>query len=500
MAKDKAKDSGKTKKAKDVGEEAPPVIAEESATWPNGRPNYTSLAAAVQGETARFNIPGVQVAIFHKGTLDVGVAGVADLVTKQPVTPETIFQIGSISKIFTTTVALSLVDEGKLDLDTPIVTWVPELPLADEEARTTITLRHIFSHSAGFEGDTFEDYGRGTDSVLKAVLDFGKLEQWFRPGELFSYNNNGFVLAALVMERVTGQEFEQLVQERIFTPLKLESSVYFAENAITYPHALGHFLKKREDGYEIAKPYSFPRQINAPGGIIGTAADLVRFAQAHANGGELDGARILKQETAELMQTPIINSWDQYTSYGQGWWISEYPGLRVVVHGGSTLGFKATLRFSPEEDFFFAALTNGDPGASAYESLWEWALKHYLDYELPENEPIELGKKELDGLTGLYARQNMRIKVTRDKKHIVVRAYDIDPESGEEKDDGRPESSKTFRLEPFASQRPFDFQVIDGPSKGTIFQFLPRPEKDDPDRILIRVGGRTAARAEGPFA
>ncbi|MGI8406287.1 MAG: serine hydrolase domain-containing protein [Thermomicrobiales bacterium] len=474
------------------GAKAAPEPAADTPAWPLAHPNYSSLEAAVQGEAARWNVPGMSVAVLHDGVIDTVATGITSIQTKQPVTPDTIFQIGSISKVFTTTLAMQFVEEGLLDLDEPIVTYIPDLPLADPDVRAAVTLRHIFSHSAGFEGDTFDDYGRGDDATAKAIAVFDKLKQWFAPGELFSYNNNGFVLAALVLETVTGKTFEPLMQEHVFTPLKLENTVYFAENAITYSHAVGHFLRKREDGPVIARPYSFPRQINAPGGIIATASDLIRFAQMHINGGELDGTRVLSEETAILMQTPFINAWDQHCSFGQGWYISEYLGLKIIQHGGSTMGFRAMLRIAPERGFAIALLTNGDSGTSAYDSIFEWAVQHYLDCTIPKPTPASPSKKALDSLTGLYGRQNMRMDVTREDDKLRLRAFEVDPETGEEKTDGPFSIGDPLKLEAIESPRLNDFRVVGGPMDGAIVDFPLVPTRDDPKRTLIRIGGRVS--------
>jgi len=475
---------------------AMPEPATDIPAWPLARPNYASLETAVQGEAARWNVPGMSVSVLHDGKVEAVGTGITSIATRQPVTPETIFQIGSISKVFTTTVAMQLVDEGKLDLDEPIITYVPELPLADAGARAGITLRHVFSHSGGFEGDTFTDFGRGHEANAAAVAEFGSLKQWFLPGELFSYNNNGFTLAGLVIERVTGQPFEQVVEERLFKPLQLESTVYFAENAITYPHAVGHYLRKREEGPAIARPYSFPRHINAPGGIIATAGDLIRFAQMHIAGGELDGTRIISQDSAVLMQTPYITSWDQNCSFGQGWYITEYPDLKIVQHGGSTMGFRAMLRFAPDRGFAIALLTNGDSGTSAYDSIYEWALQHYLGFSMPKPSGITVPDAELDRLAGLYGRQNIRIDVSRDGDRLRLRAFEIDPDSGKEKTDGLFSTDAPLSLEPIESTRPHDFRVDGGAMDGSIIDFPPSPAKDDPERILIRVGGRVSERLD----
>ncbi|MGC4107422.1 MAG: serine hydrolase domain-containing protein [Thermomicrobiales bacterium] len=476
------------------GEDEAPGASRE---WPAARPEYTSLYAAVQCEAARWNVPGITVAVLHDGQVDEVAVGFANLDTRQPMTTATIQQIGSISKIFTTTLAMTLVDEGKLDLDEPLVTYVPDFDLQDKAARDRITLRHIFSHSAGFEGDTFEEYGRGDEAVAKAVAEFPKLRQWFQPGQLFSYNNNGFILAALAMQNVTGETFEDLMQKRVFTPLKLENTVYYAENAITYPHSVGYLVSQRADGPKLAKQYSFPRQIAAPGGIIATSRDQIRFAQMHIAKGELDGVRIISEKLATLMQTPFINSWDQYTSFGQGWYITEYPGLKLIMHGGTTIGFNAMLRIAPERNFAISVLTNGDVGSRAYEQIIEWALKFYLGFEVPKSVPTKRSKKDLDALAGLYARHDMRVSVEREDGLLKIDAWEVDPKTGERDEESRMSRGTASLFEPIESTRENDFKGISGAMATSIVQFPKAPTADDPDRFMIRAGGRVFERIGG---
>ncbi|MGB3328664.1 MAG: serine hydrolase domain-containing protein, partial [Thermomicrobiales bacterium] len=348
--------------------------------------------------------------------------------------------------------------------------------------------------SAGFEGDTFDDYGRGDDAVAKAVAEFPKLRQWFQPGQLFSYNNNGFILAALAIQNVTGETFEDLMQKRVFTPLKLENTVYYAENAITYPHSVGHLVSKREDGPKLAKPYAFPRQIAAPGGIIATSRDQIRFAQMHIGKGELDGVRVLSEKLATLMQTPYINSWDQYTSFGQGWYITEYPGLKLIQHGGTTIGFNAMLRIAPERNFAISVLTNGDVGSRAYEQIISWALKFYLGFEVPESAASKRSKKDLDALAGLYARHDMRVSVEREDGLLKINAWEVDPETGLPNEEARSTQGEPSLFEPIESTRENDFRGISGSFATSIVQFPHAPTADDPDRIMIRAGGRVFER------
>lgn len=477
------------------GSDAADTVAETPA-WPLARPKYATLDAAVQGEAARWNVPGMSVAVLHDGVIETVATGVTSMLTKQPMTTDTISQIGSISKVFATTVVMQLVDEGKLDLDAPVTTYVPELPLADLEARANLTLRHLLSHTGGFEGDRFLDYGRGNDATTKSMLAMDTLQQWFQPGELFSYCNVAFYLVALIIERVTGEVAEDVVQKRLFDPLKLESATYFAEDAITWPHAIGHYLRDRDKGFEIARPYSFPRHINLCGNIVASAEHLVRFAQMHMNDGELDGERIISAESAQLMRTPFIDAGVHYRTYGQGWCVWDYPENKTAEHGGATMGFRAQLTSIPEKNFAIAMLTNADSGSSAMQDVEAWAFAHFLGFARPKPDVTTRSKKELDSFTGVFSRHDTRLTVTRKGDRLQVEAVDIDEKTGKEDD------TKTFLLDPIKPAKANRFRVPEGPLLGMVVDFLESPTKDHPDRLLIRMGGRLSERfgAPGVFA
>ena len=139
-------------------------------------------------------MPGVAVGILHNGSIETTAAGFGNLATRMPLTDDAILQIGSISKVWTATLAMMLVEDGALDLDEPVVTYLPDLRLADQSVRDTVTLRHLLSHTSGIEGDRFTDYGRGGgDTLATAITHYDSLRQWFRPGDLWSYSNAGYV-------------------------------------------------------------------------------------------------------------------------------------------------------------------------------------------------------------------------------------------------------------------------------------------------------------------
>lgn len=458
------------------------------AEWPGERPAYESLAIAVQAEASRWNVPGIAVGLLHHAHEETTATGITSIATRQPVTDDTIFQIGSISKVFTATLAMRLSEEGVLDLDEPVITYVPNLPLADATARETVTLRHLFSHGAGFEGDRFIEYGRGDDALARSIAGFDTLQQWTAPGELYFYNNAGFYLAGRAIELVCGRPFETVMRERLFEPLGLKTAVFFAEEAITLPHAIGHRLPSREAGHTVAQGYSLPRNVNAAGGIVASTKELLRFARMHMDGGELDGARVISAQSARAMREPYMDAGPGRGWYGIGWAINDDDDFRIVGHGGATGGFRAQLTVVPERSFAIAILTNGETGSRAIQEIEAWALDHYLGFQRPEPEAIILPKKTLDVFAGVYTRHDGRFTVSRDGEHLKIHYAGLDEESGEIEDE------VTLVLEPLAEQR---FRSIKGPSTGNILEFIDLPVEDGSPRRLLRSSGRLAERLDG---
>jgi CubicO group peptidase (beta-lactamase class C family) len=457
------------------------------AGWPYDRPNYASLAAAVQGEGSRWNVPGLAVGILYDGQVETSSAGFANLATRTPMTDDTISQIGSISKVFTATLAMILANDGVLDLDVPVATYLPELVLTDQSARDTITIRHLLSHTSGIEGDRFIGYGQGDDSLASAIADFGTLRQWFRPGDLWSYSNAGYYLACRVIEVAAGQSFETVFRERLVDPLGLETCFFFAEDVITRPHAVGHYLKSREEGHTMAHGYSFPRHINGTGGVVTSTRELLRFARMHMCNGKIDGVRLLPAKNAKAMREPVVAAGDFHRHYGIGWCVHEYPEFRVISHGGATRGFRANLTAIPDKGFAIAILANGEAGSRAIQEIEAWALETYLNFTRPVPARSTLANKQLKAFAGDYTRHDGRFSVSVVDDRLDLRVISIDEESGDVEDD------KTYPILPVGERR---FRVPDGPNKGAIVDFIAY-DGNGRAESFIRMGGRLAERVSG---
>jgi CubicO group peptidase (beta-lactamase class C family) len=194
------------------------------------------LAAQRMEETG---VPGVALGVLADGKLETAGLGVTSVEHPLEVRPDTLFQIGSITKTFTGTAAMRLVEHGELDLDEPVRTYLPQLRLADEDAAARATMRHLLTHTAGWVGDYFDDLGPGEDALARMVESMAELPQVTPLGELWSYNNSGFYLAGCVLEVLREQPFETLVRELVLDPLGLERTFLFPDEVMTHRFVVG---------------------------------------------------------------------------------------------------------------------------------------------------------------------------------------------------------------------------------------------------------------------
>lgn len=356
----------------------------------------------IGAEMARWHVPGLVIGVLHEGEIEVEAFGIANAETGIEVRPETLFQIGSISKIFTTTLLMTLVEEGKVTLDTPVITYIPDLPLADNTARESITLRHLVTHMSGFYGDRFDDQGRGDDALARAVAAFSDLPQQTAPGELWTYCNAGFDLAGRVAEVVTGKGFEALMRERVFAPLGMERATYFPDEAILHAVAVGHLRASSGDGVEVAKPWPIPRRSSPAGAVSTNVAELLRFARMHLQNGELEGKRVLSELSAKAMRSHEVDA-DAFRTWGLGWSRREVGGELLVEHNGATNGFTARLTTIPTRGFAVAMLTNHNNGGSAHTKISATALSRWFGINETKHEPLT--GLDLAARSGTYGHQ-----------------------------------------------------------------------------------------------
>jgi len=364
--------------------------------------NWDRLIEFVDGVRKRRGVPGVVVGILHEGEARTAGFGVTHNDHPLEVTDETLFQIGSITKTFTGTAIMRLVEMGKIDLDATVRTYVPDFKVADETASSQATVRHLLTHMSGWVGDFFHDTGAGADAMPKYIAAMAELEQLAPLGAVWSYNNSGFYLAGYLIETVTGKSYEETMQELVFEPLGLEHSFFDPGDVMTHRFAVGHHVG--DEGAQVARPWPLPRAAYPAGGITCQVKDLLRYADFHMGDGKIkDGTQLLTPESLAMMQSTQATVWGD-EKWGLTWRLDVLDGRRLIGHGGGTMGQISLLTLVPELKFAVAVFTNANSGGFVTDDVTKWALKAYLGLERPDPKPIEASEEELAEFVGCYGR------------------------------------------------------------------------------------------------
>ncbi|MFI6183176.1 serine hydrolase [Nonomuraea sp. NPDC051191] len=321
------------------------------------------LRHRLAGLLAENEVPGAAVAVAAGGETVEVAAGTLSTATGVEATTGSLFQIGSITKVLTATLAMQLADEGRLDLDAPVRAHLPEFRIGDERAARRITTRQLMCHVSGFEGDVFTDTGKGDDCVERFLDALHEVPQLFEPGEMFSYNNAGYCVLGRIIEVVRGKPFDACLRDHLFTPLGMTHAANDPYEAIVHRTAVGHVQRTPDGPYEPTPVWALARS-NAPAGsmLAMRPRDLLAFARMHLAGGTgPDGVRLLSAESVRAMRRPQVTLPDigQGTAWGLGWELFDLPGGTVFGHDGSTVGQSACLRVVPGRDVAVVIVANG---------------------------------------------------------------------------------------------------------------------------------------------
>ena len=402
-----------------------------------------------------------------------------------PVDPDTLFQIGSTTKTYTGMAAMRLVEQGKLDLDAPVRTYLPDLRLADEAVAAGVTLRHLLQHTAGWAGDYFEDTGAGDDALAQMLGRMAELEQLTPLGETWSYNNAGFYLAGRVIEAVTGQTYEAAVKELVLDPLGMTMSFFFPHEVLTHRFAVGHTVE--EDVPKVVRRWALHRAVNPAGGITSTVKDQLVYARFHLGDGTTPGgARLLSPETMALMQSPLVPAGSLFGATGITWLVRDIGGVRTVRHGGTTNGQLSAFVLVPARGFALTVLTNANRGGELHGNVVKWALEHYLGLADPAPEPLALSAEDLAGYAGRYTTITSELALTVGDDGLVLQAT---PKAGIlDKDAPAPPAPPPTRLALLAEEC---VVALDPPYKHVRGEFL---RGLDGEIAWLRFGGRIAKR------
>lgn len=388
------------------------------------------LAEVVQVERDRWGIPGIAIGILQDGEIIHKAGyGVVSLETQWPVTPDTLFMIASNSKVFTATLLMTLVDDGKVDLDAPLTTYLPDLKFQDSAALERVIVRHLLSHQTGLWGNNPQDIVADTDNspdALQVLMTrMERAPQLYQPGELWAYTNINLSIAGALIEVVSGRLFEDLMRERVLDPLGLQRTFYGPWEIFGYPNAVGHVLRDLGSSeIEILRPYISPKALYPTGGLQSTVEDLLTFDRFHLG----DGAKgrplpqIISDEARLAMQEVQIVAANIADAQGLGWRIQQLGGARTIGHGGGWIGCITRNTVFPEHGTAFAIYTNSDRGSGAIDGIERWLAAEVLGLTQPERPKVTLPAGALTRLAGRYENPEtlITVEVEGDRLRLLV--------------------------------------------------------------------------------
>ena len=439
------------------------------------------IAAFVRAEMERLDVPGVAVGLLHDGRFHAQGFGLTSVRHPLSVTPETLFQIGSTSKTFTATVAMMLVEEGRLDLDARVRDYLPAFRLESEEDAERLTVTHLVTHHGGWVGDYFRDTGRGADAIARIVEKMARSPQVVPAGTAFSYNNAGFYVLGRIIELLEGQPFDEVVTSRVFAPLGMELSTYLPEDALVHRVAVGHI--RTAAGPVVATPWRMPRSIGPGGGIISNVPDQLRYAAFHLGESVPAAAEPpLRPETVAFMQTPLAEAGSMCEQVGVSWMLDTIGETRVVKHGGATNGFLSSFDLLPDRGFGCTVLTNSDSGRELRQTVLEALRLHFTGVGVPEVVPAA-SQPPLAEYAGNYASRLASLNLRVADGRLAV--HETAP------DGGRAQVAFGSQPAPLTFTAPDRMAVIEGPRRGERAEFL---RGADGRIAFLRWDGRLARR------
>jgi CubicO group peptidase (beta-lactamase class C family) len=308
-------------------------------------------------------VPGFAISVVEDNRVVYTAAFGVKNVTRSddPITTRSLFHMASITKTFVATSIMQLVEAGKIDLDAPVVKYLPYFRMADERYKI-ITVRQMVTHTSGMPDEDDYEWNKpqyDVDALERYVRSLGNLKLEFAPGERFRYSNMAFEVLGDVIAKVSGESFEDYVQRHILSPLGMKDSTLLVKQADPKLLAWGHELGETGDPFP-SRVYPYNRIHSPSSDLHSNVLDMARWAIANMNRGELDGARILKSSTYEVMWKSAGKFNGKASPVGISWFLDNYKGNKVISHTGADPGFLAGLAMLPDKKIAVVWMANAD--------------------------------------------------------------------------------------------------------------------------------------------
>jgi CubicO group peptidase (beta-lactamase class C family) len=464
------------------------AIAAPVAQTP-ANPRFDAIAALAEAKMREYRVPGVAIGILDNGVVTTRGLGVTNVEDPLAVTDHTVFPIASISKTFAATMAMRLVEQGKLDLNAPVRKYLPDFTVRDQDVSRDVTVLNLLTHTAGWEGQV-SGPERGDDTLRNFVATvMPGLMQVAPRAAAWSYNNAGFSVAGRVIEAVTGTSINRAVRDLVFTPLGLAHAGSTAGEFMVNRFAAGHGV--RADAPFLQRPFSPSVSVTA-GGVGVCITDLLAYAKFHlGDGTAANGERVLRKASLEQMRATQMPKQGTDDDIGLGWHLRNVGPLRVAAHGGTLAGHILLLEIVPERNFAIGILTNSINGWRLIQDVEREALKQYHGATFPKNhaiahrglvetlpnvEPLAT-QPDPAPYVGRYLRPMNAVSVRVEGGKLIVQEL---PNNG----DPRP-------VMPIAFFGPDRAVVTEGNDRGQSIEFVRQDGKVNWVRVVGRVAVRT---------
>ncbi len=335
---------------------------------------------------AAYEIPGIAIGVVKNGEIYFsGGFGVANIKTGQPVTDSTIFHLASVSKPFVATAIMQLVEAGKVDLEKPVIDYVPYFKVAGNKYRR-ITIKQMLTHTSGMPDVMDYEWGQPEEPAgaltryTKSLIDEKLI---FSPGEKWAYSNMAFEVLGNLIEQVSGLSFEEYIRQNILDPLDMKHSNFLVDEANKNLYTDGHI---RQLSIMVSDTYPYNPKHAPSSTLHSNAVDMCHWAIANMNRGNYKDQRILKDSSYDILWKRYTIAYDDLSN-GLSWFLGERNGKIMVQHGGGDLGFSTYFCMQPETKNAVVILTNHDysPVQALNNAMW-----NLLDGKEPEmpNIPI----------------------------------------------------------------------------------------------------------------
>ena len=377
------------------------------------------LRARVAELLAEYGIPSAAIGVLQDGELTEFAVGVKNVETREPATTDTVYQCGSMAKTWTALAFLQLVDEGKVALDEPVRTWLPDFRVADPEVSAKVTPRQLLFHTNGIE-EAYGDPGEDDDVYERMAGNIADAPQVFPLGHTHGYSAAlGYAVLARILEVHDGKSWDDVMRERLFDPMGLTGTNSRHEQVDATRAATGHLIRSLDEGPIVTPVDHLPRAFGPGGTITSTIREVLTMAHVLLNGGMApNGKRIVSAESVREMMRSRVPVPDPYL-FGPEWALGlivcDWHGETVYATDGSTIGQNARLRLLPDSNTAVAMLTNGGPRESFYRKVFNDILTDLGTVTIPDLPvPDPALRLDLSRYEGVYERPGARFEVSAD--------------------------------------------------------------------------------------